>query len=36
MAEKKKWSEMSDEEREELSDEEALDSFYGEIEDEGK
>lgn len=37
MADKKKWSEMTDEEREELSNAEALDSFYGEIaEDDGE
>lgn len=34
MADKKKWSEMTDEEREKLSDAEALDSFYGEIAEE--
>lgn len=35
MTEKKKWSDMTEEEQESLSDEEALDSFYGEIAEDG-
>lgn len=31
----KKWSEMTEEEQEELSDAEALDKFYSEIEENG-
>jgi hypothetical protein len=35
VAEKKKWSEMTDEEQEAASDAAALDSFYGEIAEDG-
>ena len=36
MGDEKKYSEMTDEEREKLSDQEALDKFYSEIAEEGE